>query len=225
MFGFENAYQRVESLFSRFRAKYGGNKFRTAVETPRKWEPAPLIKLGDSNSRVVLPIGEGLVAKVRPYRGEDYDYIELDPKTTADQGRQEIWNAEILTRKGIEVPYHDVVGLRLDDDKIVVDPQGYGVTITKDLSHSGRYAVGDVDELLPRADNREEVMQQYFGLLNELFRVYNDPDVEVTVNKHGGVDDPLVPLSRMLLLVVDDQRRGRVVPADLDNLTFNQLSL
>jgi len=232
-----DTYQRIEDLLNGFREKIPAfrelppfcQKQSTPIVLPEDYE----FTISDRfvayfNSRTTYSLGDGLAIKVLPQGNKKYAFINVRFGRSCQQGKQEEDNVRVLRKygfteeNGFVVPDHRVVGIKIEDDKVKVDPMGIGITIVPDLSENGLYQVCDVDEeLVESLVNQEEFSASYERHMAALLNLYHNPAIFSTINRHGIPKDPTEPISRMLLAVVKDNV-GKVVIGDLDNIVFDE---
>ncbi len=187
------------------------------------------------NSRIAINLGGGYVMKVRPYgnvrlwgakalyytffkplqnRNQDYNIEEDNVRILRKYG--------FTAKNGFLVPEHKVVGIYFDEERIKVDANGYGITITEDLSNGGNCNVADFEpQLFTALQNGEALRRDYQRHAQALFDLYNNPKIKATVNRHGAPKYPKRFIDRMLLVVIKENI-GELAIADLDNLIFDE---
>jgi hypothetical protein len=228
-----NAYEAIETKFNQFRNNYAkkhteelSNKI-TPVEVPKEWLPRPAERVFiHGNSRATINLNNGYVVKVRPERNKEIDYIEFITKLSQVAAFQEETNVVTLRENGFTkengfyVPNHKVIGLQNIEGIIKIDTEGKGLTISEDISENGKYLVKDIDPIMfYQLDNKEEFLSEYKRHLDALLQLYYNPNIYATINRHGKPNNPLEPISRMLLSKIKDNK-GQIIIGDLDNIMF-----
>lgn len=180
--------------------------------------------------RAVVRIGKGHLAKVVVRNRVtnlrlDHPCYGILPRTIIPN-RFEERNVKVLRSRGFTrengffVPEHKVVGVHLVDGAAKVDSDGEGWVIVEDASENGAYNVSDIEPYhFAILDNRAEVFESYIYHVNELLSLCRDTSLKVGFHKHGRAEEPVEPLSRMLLLKERDGM-GDIVIGDLDILEF-----
>jgi len=183
------------------------------------------------HSRVVLNLGEGYAAKVRPFGIRNAHHVKFKQFQNRTQHYIEEDNVRILRKygfteeNGFVVPEHKVVGIHLVNSVIKVNPQGYGVTVTEDISQDGFYGVVDFSEKLFRElQNGQALETEYERHIQALLDLYYNPKINASVNRHGPPDNPQESIERTLLVKIKDDQ-GEFVIGDLDNLVFDEIEL
>ena len=145
------------------------------------------------------------------------------------QAKQEETNVELLReygftkQNGFLVPDHKIVGLRIENNQIKIDPKGIGLTIADDLSGNGTYLVSDISEvLIDDLDNAEEFTTNYQRHIEALLSFYHHPEIIGSINRHSPPENPLNSIKRMLLARVKD-KVGEIAIGDLDNIFFEKV--
>ena len=222
--GLEGAYLALEGLLNSFRKQYKEDfgTFGTPITVPKDWVP----NRENDHQRVCLCLDNGYAAKVLVFGREKFYYSVSNPFMSQFQAHQEEINAETLRffgftkENGFYVPDHKVVGWQLNSGIVKINPKGIGIAITEDLTENGMYQVTDIRPLdFYLLSNREEFAAEYHRHLEGLLDLYRNPCVFATINRHGRPDNPIEPISRMLLKRVKDGK-GEIVIGDLDNIMF-----
>jgi hypothetical protein len=218
----DDAYVTAAKLFSSFREEFKGviKQGFTPVNIP------PSI----GSSRVILPLGDGLLIKFKPYYHEGVTYAQINCGVALEEDLLEEHNGKLLREFGIneqngfKVIDNKVVGLRLEVSLVQMNPSNKGFTITEDLTEGSKYRV---DDIVPtdffELTNRRQFLNEYQRHLSALLSLYHDPRIVATVNRHGTNDKPLEAISRMLLKKVRNNI-GEIVIGDLDNIVFEEAS-
>lgn len=232
------AFAEVERRFNQFREGFEEELLAdlfslglTPVDVPEGYHSKKsLVGEVPVNSRVAISLGNGYIMKVRPWRGRNFDYTHFEPNQNLTQKYIEEDNVKTLrkygftTENGFLVPEHKVIGIHLVDGRIKVNTEGYGVTITEDLSDGGNYEVVDFrPQLLIELQNGDALRTDYQRHIQTLFDLYNHPKIKATDNRHGQPDNPKESIDRMLMVMVKEGI-GKLAVADLDNLVFDEVT-
>ena len=243
--GLDAAYLRLETLLNSFRTAeidqkmraYNGGKPLKSLLTPIDATTFPIkLSSSDKTGRVVLPLGEGYACKasiaqtltenlfcLATYslgrRGSDH----AGASYFREERNQEIFRKYGLTlQNGFYVPEHRVVGLKVENGLVRIDPEGTGVTITEDLTEGGLYVIRDVQARdFWALQNAAAFLEEYKRHMDALDALYKNPNIDASVNRHGASADPTLSLSRMLLIRIDSNI-GSLVLGDLDNIAFEE---
>ena len=179
------------------------------------------------DGRVPISLGNGYLAKFLPEDQIAAIYFTLIENNVVDN-RFEEENVRILREAGFTeeegflVPDHKVMHVKLEDGVPKVNEELYGWVIVTDLTEDGQYEVTDVmPHHFVTLDNRQEFLEAYERNLKKLQELYVDPRFDVTVYRHASPKNPSLPLSRMLLARVKDNK-GEVAIGDLNNLVFDR---
>ncbi len=224
------AYEAIEIKFNQFRNNYNKELVKqhiTPIEVSREWLPAPEERnIIRGNSRTTINLNNGYVIKVRPERNKELDYIDLITMQSEVAAFQEETNVITLRNNGFTkengfyIPNHKVIGLKNIEGVIKIDREGSGLTICEDASENGKYLIRDIEPILfYQLDNKEEFLYEYQRHLNALLQLYHNPQINATIRRHGKPDNPIEPISKMLLSKVKDNK-GQIIIGDLDNIMF-----
>ncbi len=235
------AFAEAERIFNQFREGFVDKELlveltsrgNTPVVVPNGYQPQkPFWDLGliRSNSRIAINLNNGYVMKVRPCQGDNFYYTPFRFIQNRNQDNMEEDNVRTLrkygftTENGYLVPEHKVVGIHLDNDVIKVDTNGFGVTITEDLSDVGNCDVVEFEpQLLTTLQNGETLSANYQRHIQALFDLYNNPKIIATINRHAEPWDIKSSIDKMLLVVIKEDK-GKLAIADLDNLIFDEVA-
>ena len=178
--------------------------------------------------RIPIRIGGGYVVKIALEHSfpNSYGNLFYRHRTNFFGRKHEESNVRFLLEhgftkeNGFTVPDHKVVGVKLEDGKAKVDPNGNGWTITEDASENGTYNVNDIMPYhFAVLRNRYQFAEQYFRHMKLFLELCHDEKVDIYFHRHGKPDNPIPAISAMLLLKEKDGN-GRVIIGDLDNLEF-----
>lgn len=232
----EKAYVGIEKELNLYRDRYPKKDIlsyldqegASVLELPESWSPGPLAE-HRYFSRVVIPVGEGYVVKIRPLVTKSFCYFVLLPIQNRNQRYIEEESVGVLRKQGFThedgfwVPEHKVVGVSLVEGRIKVDPEGYGLTISEDLTENQQYEVVEIlPELFPTLENEDSFRSDYQRHIAALTELYANPNIRPTINRHTAPTNPLRAIERMLLARVREDV-GEIVIGDLDNLIFDEI--
>jgi hypothetical protein len=179
--------------------------------------------IGSGTSQVVLALSAGYVGKTRAGCRTSKHYV-VDTKCAGvyyDKA-QLLDSVEILRELGFEVPEHVYMGVRENGDgKYEVVDDGNVFIIAPDLTHGGRFRVGDVEEqhfiqLANGAALRTEFEEKLaiFKGMPEL----EHPEYGAQINAHLPEDEGEA-FKRMFFMQIDaDVNEGKLVLGDFDHL-------
>jgi hypothetical protein len=222
----ESSYKLLEDMLNDWRGSYRAWKEDTL--TPIMPDRAPLYPpdIHHPYSRIALPLDNGLVAKVVAQRGPDFVFIYVTPQFPRQYSLREETNMHTFRTHGFTrdngfiVPWHKVVGLKINRGRVQVDPDSVGITIAEDISISGQYEVSDIfPSDFYRLANRDSFSRDYVRHMDALARLQARPDIKTTYYRHYDERDHAYAMSRMLLKRVK-QNTGEIILGDLDCVLF-----
>lgn len=224
----DKAYAALEQFLTKNRKKFADICLEDDTlllgEDP-KWT---LLGEEESKSRQVFPLCEGYILKVRTFPRDGFSICFPQPAINELSAFIESNNVWVLRKYGgftknnhFWVPEHKVVGVNVKGESVKINTCGYGFTIAEDISEGGAHTVHDSFSFdFNSITNKEAVQADYQRHIDALVAFCERPDIHVSEHRHGGYDNLLPPIKRMLFIRTKNDR-GEVVLGDLDNIVFD----